>query len=68
VTRGADAARRKLFAESEELWVKYRDAQSEVAADEARGGLFSEFLRITEADNLTKERIDALHRSLPDED
>jgi uncharacterized protein YecT (DUF1311 family) len=62
-----DTARQKLV-DAQKAWTKFRDAQAEVDADEARGGSMQPMLRAISEMDTTNARITQLKKSLGDQE
>lgn len=55
-----DKEGKKKLQKAQQMWIPFRDANCEVAADEMRGGTFEKVLRIGCLASETKERADEL--------
>lgn len=64
-TECGPAAARELAA-TQSAWEEFRDRHAEWAASEYEGGSIQPFIRATEADSITRQRLAALRATLDD--
>jgi uncharacterized protein YecT (DUF1311 family) len=55
---------KKEFDKSQQVWLEYRNSQAQLACNEYKGGSIAPFIYITEASNITKNRITELRLML----
>jgi uncharacterized protein YecT (DUF1311 family) len=64
----ADRKNLRLLTKAQRAWDVFREAQAAYRADGARGGTASKLLWLSEADRLTRQRIESLRCSLSDDE